>query len=176
MSKTRHDTPVMPPPRDTFGNVDMRQIRKVDGRTTRPRKEIEQFNTYVRPGLRNEIAALQRQIEAEIGEDMTRGEFLEQMFEAFVEVRRANGQSTGKSSSKAAPKKELGPCPRDQVAGRTVSIPIWATPAVAEEMLKTVKAWQWTLGELVEHNIAKAVQVVDLEKQLAAAKSTKQGG
>jgi hypothetical protein len=173
MSKNRHDTPVMPPPRDTFGNVDVRQVRKVDGRTTRPRKETEQFNTYVRPGLRDEIAALQRQIEAELGEDMTRGEFLEKMFDAFADARQSSGQSIGKSSSMklASKKKVASPCPRDLAADRTVPVAIWATSAVAEEMLKTVNAWQWTLGELVEHNIAKAVQVVDLEKQLAALKA-----
>jgi hypothetical protein len=77
---------IPPPPRadQTFGNVEINHVRKIDGRTLRAKKDQEQLNTKVRAGFGDEIDGVRRQLQAQLKRDVPRGEMLEMMLAAFV--------------------------------------------------------------------------------------------
>lgn len=157
---------VLPSPtaHDVFGNLEMSQVRQVDGRRLRRSKGLEQFNTWVRPGLREEIADLQRKMEAEAGRDFSRGEFIEMMFVAFQAAR--SGEAVKAVLERAQPP----PAPKavDRAAGRTIAMAFFATKVVADTLNSWVVRTGWTTGAIVEDLMARAGQRDRALAELAA--------
>ena len=160
---------VLPSPQayEVYGNIDTRQARHVDGRRMRRSKGLEQFNTWVRPGLRDEIADLQRQMEAEARRDFSRGEFLEMMLLAFQAARN------GEAVKAVLERKEAPAEPRaaDKAAGRTIPMAFFATKVVADTLNSWTVRTGWTSGAIVEDLMARAGQRDEAVAQLAALRS-----
>ena len=156
----RPDPYVAPPPTsgETFGNVRVSQLRHVDGRSNRVKKTQEQFNTKVETGFGDKVDDVRRQLEAEIGRDIARGEFLAMMLAAFVANR-------GKEDLGKALQGLRAPLPNadDLAADRKQPMNFFATRPMERALKERTQNLNWTLGGVIEDLLVKASRAVQPE-------------
>jgi len=155
------DPYIAPPPNaaETYGNVNVAQVRHVDGRRNRSKKDQEQFNTKVRRGFAAQVDDLRRDVAAELKRDITRGEFLEMMFAGF-EASRSEGNLA--DALQALRRPEIPP--QDLAHGRKQLLTFYASRDVEEALAEIVKTRKWSLGAVVEDMMAKAARLMQLEQ------------
>ncbi|MEM7620018.1 MAG: hypothetical protein AAF228_06085 [Pseudomonadota bacterium] len=155
--------PFIPPPpdiNDTFGNVEVAQVRVIDRRKNRPKKDEEQFNTRAKPGIKDQIDQRARELSAEMGRPVTRGEMLEWMLAAYDEKHNEKGFAEALNQAR-----DDVPSAGDEAHGRTKRMQFFASTDVQRALQDRVKVTGWTLGAVIEDMMAKAARLVHIEKK-----------
>lgn len=166
------DMPVMPPPArgQHFNNTGVRRVAAVDRRTTRPKKDVVQFNTYVPPSFPARVEAFQRQYEADIGRDLTRGQFLEQLLACWEESRAKGALPKGLPASVVPEPDDF-----DREQERTELTTFWASRQMLDILHREAAANAWTLGGVIENFMGMAADCRQAEAELARLRNTKRG-
>lgn len=186
----KDDGQVLPPPRplEHFNNTGSRMERREDRRTSpyRDRKPFEQWNTQLRPGLKDEIAKLQREVAVEKNADFTRGEFVEMLVLSFRAHRQQIAKldallaaGAGDAPSVAALAKAVDgyrqasavdrvlaqsgssqPPAADLARDRVHRVEIWLSEDAVKELQDAMAVRGWTAGGVVEDTMTTAAKAM----------------
>jgi hypothetical protein len=150
---------IPPPPRadQTFGNVDVTHVRKIDGRSLKAKKDQEQLNTKVRSGFGDEIDGVRRQLEAQLRRDIPRGEMLEMMLAVFV-----SGDKDGAMKEALVALKAPTPSADDMANERRQAMTFFATRPMETALRERMQTMGWTLGGVIEDLLVKASRAVQM--------------
>ena len=151
------DAYIPPPPRadQTFGNVEVNHVRRIDGRSLRAKKDQEQLNTKVRAGFGDEIDGVRRQLEAQLKRDIPRGEMLEMMLAAFVAGEKGAGLKEALAALKTP-----APSADDMANDRRQAMTFFATRPMQMALNDRMTTMGWSLGGVIEDLLVKASRAV----------------
>ena len=150
---------VAPVPRrnDVFGNIDQTQSRVIDGRKNRPKKVEELFNTRCRVGLKDDIDQERRELGAELGRNITRGEMIDMLLAAYREKTSDSGFVELLDAAK-----EEQPSAQDEAFGRTIKMTFWANADQNHVLKHNMQTHNWSLSDVINDNMVKAAKYMKL--------------
>jgi len=134
-----------PKPGQSYGASKTRRRTVTSGHAARPVKGLVQFNVKIRARARHRFDELFDRV----GENMTKGELLEAMIEAYA---------SGRVGTETAPPDE------DIEAGRSEAMVVHFVPELSDALQRRASRNGWTVSATIEHACAVAADAEEAQE------------